>query len=251
MNRYIKINLITVITLCLTSCLDRAGGPILICLPPQVILYDAEAFSDDVNVTLSGKYEKEYSNTVIEYGFYYGTNPELESAAKVEAKSKTSIFSVKIPFTDYGMTYYYAAYISNGKSEVLTSAKSFQVPEFCSFVKIGAPSLLQSVDDVSFTYTYDLQIAKGLYVTETGIIYSSNKDEVISQGVRVPAVLDEDINVQIKGLSSGSQYYMCSYVTDGENIAYSDIVKFSHLKPILPPTSPTDVTTSSATTGGI
>ena len=229
MNRYIKIKFIAAIALCLTSCLGTGEAELAgAFLPPQVTLDEAKVVCDNVNVIFSGSYNlKGASTSVDECGFYYSTSPVLESAQKVKAASVSDRFSVEIPFTDHGTKYYYKAYVSNGISEISTSAKSFQVPDFSLYVRLEVPSVVSSVaGDV--TITSSLDIANGLSVTEKGILYNSNKEDIHIKGSKVVSSAENDITVEVKNLSIGSKYYMCSYVSNGNNIAYSDVVEFTH-----------------------
>lgn len=252
MNRYIKIKLIAAIALCITSCLgtdeaELAGA----FLPPQVTLEEAKVVSDNVNITFSGSYYlKGASTSVDECGFYYGTNPELESAQKVEAESESDVFSVEMPFTDHGTKYYYKAYASNGRSEISTSVKSFQVPDFSFYIRLGAPSVVSSAAG-NVTITSSLDIAKGLTVAEKGLLYSNNKDNILTQGSKAVSTAEGDITVEIKNLSTGSKYYMCSYVSNGINTAYSEVVEFTpHSIPTLTTSEITGISYFEAVSGG-
>lgn len=252
MNRYIKIKLIAAIALCLTSCLGTGEAELASAfLPPQVTLDEAKVSSDNVNVTFRGSYDLKGASAIVDAcGFYYSKNQEFDSAQKIELLSESHEFTAEIPFTNHGTKYYYKAYVSNGRSELLTSTKSFQVPDFSFFIKLGEPSVVSS-DAGDVTVSSSVDAAKGLPITEKGILYNSNKDDIQAKGSKVISSAEKDITAEIKGLSTRSKYYMCSYVSSGNNIAYSEVVEFTpHSVPTLATSEITEISYFEAVSGG-
>ena len=219
-------------------------------LPPQVAVGDATISNESTTVVLNASYKQSSSSTVIdEVGFYYGDNSELTSAEKLVAGTSNETFSVKVLPNTYGKEYFYKAYLSNGKSEILSSVKSFTMPGFENFVTLDSPKVITaSGNDASISAT--ISKAEGVTLSEAGIFYSSDSDVSI-EDTKVTSNNTETINVEIKGLTTGAKYYMRSYVMDREYIAYSETVEFvPHAVPSVTTVNVSDISYTTAVSGG-
>lgn len=219
-------------------------------LPPQVAVGDATISNESTTVVLNASYKQSSSSTVIdEVGFYYGDNSELTSAEKLVAGTSNETFLVKVLPNTYGKEYFYKAYLSNGKSEILSSVKSFTMPRFENFVTLDFPKVITaSGNDVSISAT--ISKAEGVTLSEAGIFYSSDSDVSI-EDTKVTSNNTETINVEIKGLTTGAKYYMRSYVMDREYIAFSETVEFvPHAAPSLTTVNASDISYTTAVSGG-
>ena len=252
MNFYSKIIILTTSILCFSSCMgtDEAelAGKFL---PPQVAVGDATISNESTTVVLNASYKQSSSSTVIdEVGFYYGDNSELTSAEKLVAVTSNETFLVKVLPNTYGKEYFYKAYLSNGKSEILSSVKSFTMPGFENFVTLDSPKVIAaSGNDVGISAT--ISKAEGVTLSEAGVFYSSDSDVTIDD-TKVTSSNTETINVEIKGLSTGTKYYMRSYVMDREYIAFSETVEIvPHAVPSLTTVNVSDISYTSAVSGGI
>lgn len=252
MNFYSKIIILTTSILCFSSCMgtDEAelAGKFL---PPQVSAGDATINKESTTVVLNALYKQSSTSAVIdEVGFYYGEDPDLTAAEKIVASSNTENFSVKVLPNTYGKEYFYKAYLSNGKSEILSSLKSFTMPEFENYVILDAPKVISaSGNDVSISATFSK--AEGVTLSEAGIFYSSDSD-VTTDDTKVMSNNVETINVDIKGLTTVAKYYMRSYVMDREYIAFSETVEIvPHAVPSLTTVNVSDISYTSAVSGGI
>lgn len=251
MNFYSKIIILTTSILCFSSCMgtDEAelAGKFL---PPQVAVGDATISNESTTVVLNASYKQSSSSTVIdEVGFYYGDNSELTSAEKLVAGTSNETFLVKVLPNTYGKEYFYKAYLSNGKSEILSSVKSFTMPGFENFVTLDSPKVITaSGNDVSISAT--ISKAEGVTLSEAGIFYSSDSDVSI-EDTKVTSNNTETINVEIQGLTTGAKYYMRSYVMDREYIAFSETVEFvPHAVPSLTTVNVSEVSYTTAISGG-
>ena len=252
MNFYSKIIILTTSILCFSFCMgtDEAelAGKFL---PPQVAVGDATISNESTTVVLNASYKQSSSSTVIdEVGFYYGDNSELTSAEKLVAVTSNETFLVKVLPNTYGKEYFYKAYLSNGKSEILSSVKSFTMPGFENFVTLDSPKVITaSGNDLGISAT--ISKAEGVALSEAGIFYSSDSDVSI-EDTKVTSNNTETINVEIKGLTTGAKYYMRSYVMDREYIAFSEIVEIvPHAVPSLTTVNVSDISYTSAVSGGI
>ena len=251
MNFYSKIIILTTSILCFSSCMgtDEAelAGKFL---PPQVSVGDATISNESTTVVLNASYKQSSSSTVIdEVGFYYGDNSELTSAEKLVAGTSNETFLVKVLPNTYGKEYFYKAYLSNGKSEILSSVKSFTMPRFENFVTLDSPKVIAaSGNDVSISAT--ISKAEGVTLSEAGIFYSSDPDVSI-EDTKVTSNNTETINVEIQGLTTGAKYYMRSYVMDREYIAFSETVEFvPHAVPSVTTVSVSNISYTTAVSGG-
>ena len=251
MNFYSKIIILTTSILCFSSCMgtDEAelAGKFL---PPQVAVGDATISNESTTVVLNASYKQSSSSTVIdEVGFYYGDNSELTSAEKLVAVTSNETFLVKVLPNTYGKEYFYKAYLSNGKSEILSSVKSFTMPGFENFVTLDSPKVIAaSGNDVGISAT--ISKAEGVTLSEAGVFYSSDSDVTIDD-TKVTSSNTETINVEIKGLSTGTKYYMCSYVMDREYIALSETVEFvPHAVPSVTTVNVSNISYKTAVSGG-
>lgn len=251
MNFYSKIIILTTSILCFSSCMgtDEAelAGKFL---PPQVAVGDATISNESTTVVLNASYKQSSSSAVIdEVGFYYGEDSDLIAAEKLVAGSKNENFSVKVLPNTYGKEYYYKAYLSNGKSEILSSVKSFIMPAFENFVTLNAPKVITaSGNDVSISAT--ISKAEGVTLSEAGVFYSSDSD-VTTDDTKVTSNNVGTINVDIKGLTTGAKYYMRSYVMECEYIAFSEIVEFvPHAVPSVTTVNVSDISYRTAVSGG-
>lgn len=251
MNFYSKIIILTTSILCFSSCMgtDEAelAGKFL---PPQVAVCDATISNESTTVVLNASYKQSSSSTVIdEVGFYYGDDSELTSAEKLVAGTSNETFSVKVLPNTYGKEYFYKAYLSNGKGEILSSVKSFTKPAFDYYVTLDVPKVV-AASGSDLTISSTISKAEGITLSEAGVFYSSDSDVTIDD-TKVTSSNTETINVEIKGLSTGTKYYMCSYVMDREYIALSETVEFvPHAVPSVTTVNVSNISYKTAVSGG-
>lgn len=251
MNFYSKIIILTTSILCFCSCLgtDEAelAGKFL---PPQVSVSDATISNKSTTVVLNASYKQSSSSSMIdEVGFYYGEDSELTASERLVASANTETFSVKVLPNTYGKEYFYKAYLSNGKGEILSSVKSFTKPAFDYYVTLDVPKVVAfSGSDVTISST--IRKAEGITLSEAGVFYSVDAD-VTTDDNKVASNDTETINVEIKGLTTGAKYYMRSYVMDREYIAFSETVEFvPHTVPSLTTANVSDISYTTAVSGG-
>lgn len=250
MNFYSKIIILTTSILCFCSCMgtDEAelAGKFL---PPQVAVGDATISNESTTVLLNASYKQSSSSTVIdEVGFYYGDTSELTSAEKLVAGTSNETFSVKVLPNTYGKEYFYKAYLSNGKGEILSSVKSFTKPAFDYYVTLDVPKVV-AASGSDLTISSTISKAEGITLSEAGVYYSVDAD-VTTDDNKVMSNNTEIINIEIKGLSIGSKYYMRSYVMDREYIAFSETVEFvPHAVPSLTTANVSDISYTTAVSG--
>ena len=251
MNFYSKIIILATSILCFCSCMGTDEAELVgKFLPPQVSVTDATISNKSTTVVLNASYKQSSSSAMIdEVGFYYGEDPELTASERLVASANTENFSVKVLPNTYGKEYFYKAYLSNGKGEILSSVKSFTKPAFDYYVTLDVPKVV-AVSGSDVTISSTIRKAEGITLSEVGVFYSVDADVTIDDN-KVASNDTETINIEIKGLTTGAKYYMRSYVMDREYIAFSETVEFvPHAVPSLTTANVSDISYTTAVSGG-
>ena len=248
---YIKFWALTITSIVIVSCLgvneaELAGD----FLPPEVSLDNVTPTDETIAITLKGSYKVNSTSTKIdECGFYYSDKSDFSSAVKLTASLENENYSASFIPESYGQEYFYKSYVSNGVSEITSAQKSFMMPGFDYFVKVGIPNVTLSLGK-DIKVESSLVVADGITISEKGIAYST-EENVTVENSKVVSVDSQSILVEINGLTTGQKYYMRSYVVSDEYIAYSDVFEYiPHSAPALSTTEIIDVTYTSAQSGG-
>ena len=173
---------------------------------------------------LTASIDKSLAGRIAECGFYYGKDKSMSGAEKIECKMLGGTFSADITLHEYRETFYACSYISNGVegNEICSDPKSITVKELQDYVEFSAPVLI-SYDKSSAKVSVDYKTADGVEVTESGVCFGKTESLSIDNG-SVKAV---DGVAELLDLETGESYYVCSYVKDGDDVAYSKSVPFS------------------------
>ena len=173
---------------------------------------------------LTASVDKSLSGRIAECGFYYGKDKSMSGAEKVECKMLGGTFSADITLHEYGETFYACSYISNGVegNEICSDPKSITVKELQDYVEFSAPVLI-SYDKSSAKVSVNYKAADGVEATESGACFGKTESLSIDNG-SVKAV---DGVAELLDLETGESYYVCSYVKDGDDVAYSRSVPFA------------------------
>jgi len=190
---------------------------------PQVRTFEVKDNGSQV-FELTASVDKSLAGRIAECGFYYGKEKSMRGAEKVECKMLGGTFSADITLHEYGETFYACSYISNGVegNEICSDPKSITVKELQDYVEFSAPVLI-SYDKSSAKVSVDYKAADGVEVTESGVCFGKTERLSIDNG-SVKAV---DGVAELIDLETGATYYACSYVKDGDDVAYSKSVSFS------------------------
>ena len=173
---------------------------------------------------LTASVDKSLAGRIAECGFYYGKDKSMSGAEKVECKMLGGTFSADITLHGYGETFYACSYISNGVegNEICSDPKSITVKELQDYVEFSAPVLI-SYDKSSAKVSVNYKAADGVEATESGACFGKTESLSIDNGF-VKAV---DGVAELLDLETGESYYVCSYVKDGDDVAYSRSVPFA------------------------
>ena len=249
---YIKIWALAVTSVIIVSCMgvneeDLAGN----FFPPEVSVSDITLSKETVSISLNGSYKLSSASTkVAECGFYYSLDSEYATSFKVVADNNSEDYSACFIPEYFDKEYFYKSYISNGKAELTSVSKSFKMPKFEYFTDLGVPVVMWT-NGTDVNIEASLVVAEGIDVSEIGIVYSTEENVTIENNKAISANV-ESISVEIKGLVTGQKYYMRSYVRSDNNIAYSNEIEYvPHSVPSLSTAPVTDITYTSAISGGI
>ncbi|MBP5646043.1 MAG: hypothetical protein J6X21_01410, partial [Bacteroidaceae bacterium] len=218
---------------------------------PTVSVNQVSVSDKAVAVELSGSFTVSgVKSTVSDCGFYYYPEGSVEQEKKVQARTESGNFSSTILLNDYGTSYRYRAYISNGVNEKVSEELGFRLLELKDYVNMSVPEVVNS-NGSSVTVRSLLTAAAGVNPTENGFLYGRSEQLTIDS-LHTPAVLsDADITATINGLSIAQSYYFRPYIREGDHIAYGSSVAFTtHSVPSVSTTSVSGIDGSSATSGG-
>ena len=218
---------------------------------PTVSVNQVSVSDKAVAVELSGSFTVSgVKSTVSDCGFYYYPEGSVEQEKKVQARTESGNFSSTILLNDYGTSYRYRAYISNGVNEKVSEELGFRLLELKDYVNMSVPEVVNS-NGSSVTVRSLLTVADGVNPTESGFLYGRSEQLTIDS-LHTPAVLsDADITATINGLSIAQSYYFRPYIREGDHIAYGSSVAFTtHSVPSVSTTSVSGIDGSSATSGG-
>ena len=241
-----------VISSIFVSCDDEAKKLNITSFEKPTITVDPVVVSNQaVRIVLSGAYESSNSNDKIsECGFYYYSDNDKESVIKVPASSNNPKFSVDLLLKEYGATYHYKAYITNGLYELVSEEKTFRLLEFKDYVTISNPSIVSS-NGGSVILKSELEQADGVNITEKGIIIGTT-DKLTIDSIRYQDnTQSSNINVSIGNLTIGSTYYLCSYIKENDYVTYGNTISFiPHTIPAISTVQVSSIDYYSAYSGG-
>ncbi len=217
-------------------------------LAPTVTLNDAAPKASSVATVLSAGYSspKGVKVNVEDCGFYYSFNDDFSNAGSVSCgKGTEGKFTANVSFKDYGKVFHYKAYISDGKGEILSDAKSYTIPPFQTHLSIGQPSM-DSYTGTSATIVCDIVADDGINITERGICYGKSEELDIQSDHKSCGSGTGQLKAEISGLQTGERFFARGYAKEGDNIAYGKSV--SLMVYALPAVATADVTSIGGTT---
>ena len=218
---------------------------------PTISIEQVAVSCSNVGVVLSGSYKTTNSgNIVTECGFYYYSERDKDNVAKVSAQSVNKSFSRELILKEYGATIYYKAYITNGLYEIVSEEKHFKLLDFKDYVNLSAPIIVSS-NGGNVVLNGDYNLAGGVNITERGIIVGTKEQLTIDSIHYQDKTQMSNITVKINDLNIGVNYYFCSYIKEGNVIAYGNTTKFiPHTIPNISTVQVSDIDYYSSYTGG-
>ena len=207
-----------------TSFLTRA--PIKLA---NVTTYSAKEVTN-VTAILGGNITTDGGGNISARGIVYGTtaNPDLSSGKQLKDGSGMGAFNVDVSGLQSETKYYARAFATNeagtnyGTQIVFTTEKTIFLPEVSTFNPIG---ILEDGVSSGGSVTKD----GGAQITARGVVYGTSKnptlnDNFTKEGNGLGAFVSE-----LKGLKSGTTYYIRAYATNKQGTAYGPEQSFKTL----------------------
>ena len=232
MSRLFKlISYVSAFLLCI-SCLQEERSPeeILVPSPTQVDCSEA-------SLVLTSKVPKGSEKLVEECGFYYGKEKSMANAAKLQASIEANNFAVELPSREYGSTYYFCSFVTNGHgSEIRSEVSSYSLKEIDKYIQFEPIELISySKAEATAEVTFDVEIWSGVKVSEIGVCFGVTTSPA-TEGRHVNGVMSEEgtVSVSLEKFATDKEYYLRAYVRDGDYTAYGEVTPLT-IK-LLPPT---------------
>jgi hypothetical protein len=207
-----------------TSFLTRA--PIKLA---NITTYSAKEVTN-VTAILGGNITTDGGGNILARGIVYGTtaNPDLSSGKQLKDGSGKGAFNLDVSGLQSETKYYARAFATNeagtnyGTQIVFTTEKTIFLPEVSTFNPIG---VLEDGVSSGGSVTKD----GGAPITARGVVYGTSKnptlnDQFTKEGNGLGAFVSE-----LKGLSSGTTYYIRAYATNKQGTAYGPEQSFKTL----------------------
>ena len=193
--------------------------------PVTVSLGDITATTVQFDMTLDIKAMSQYE----EAGLIFSSVDDLDVSAETATVFQINRESYSKVFTGltYNTKYYYTTYLKKGTFYHYGEKKEFTTPNV--LLELSAGSITATTAQITGTVEGLSDSDKSLI--EVGMFYSSEEGKVEKgQGTKLTASeipSDNAVSFAISGLTSGSTYYYCSYVKQGDTYIYGDVKQFS------------------------
>ena len=188
------------------------------------------ATSARINGAVAGLSDADKS--LIEVGMLYSSEEgkaENGQGIKLTASEISSDNAVSFDLLELtsGTTYYYCSYVKQGDSYVYGKVKTFVAGSVLLNLS-DAGSITATTAQISGTVTGLADADKSLI--EVGMFYSSEEGKAESgQGIKLTASeisSDNAVSFDLLELTSGTTYYYCSYVKQGDSYVYGEVKTF-------------------------
>ena len=234
----------------LTSCIEEAPETSGL---PDVNLEISD--SGTLVFEMKGNLPSNMSGKITECGFYVSENSSLQDAEKFSSKLTGTTFAANVTLNEYGKTYYVSAFVSNGRSEVLSklgTCKVRQLSEYVTFQETSVSGYDRQTETANLSIPA-FEVKKGVNVSKYGVIYGTSTNLTQDGTTKILSVpsAGEIVSFDLTGLKTGTQYYICQFINDGNATAYSQKQTLNVFDiPVVEIGEITDVTPSSATVAG-
>ena len=230
-----KISAFLLPLLVAVGCLQEERSPEEVLVPSP-----AQVDCSEASFLMTSKVPSGSQNLIDDCGFFVGTDNSLAGAANVKAVLQDNVFTADLPERNYGTTYYMCSYVTNGHgSEIRSDVRTFKLEALEEYVEFGEVNLTSyDLDSQHTEITIDASILAGVDVTEVGVCYGEDKDNLSIEGDHKVGVLSGEtrassfISIVLDGLIDDVQYYLRPYVKDGSHLSYGDVIPF--LIPAIP-----------------
>lgn len=204
--------------------------------------------------TLNGSIIKAGVPAFSEKGFCYSNQnpmPDISDHREIVSGNNTGKFTLQLNTLEYPSVYYVRAYAIQGGGVIYGNVVSFST---AGHQTILSTSAVTDVFASTATFNGMIQEEGTPPYSERGFCYSKNSNPSIATNkIRANGSGTGAFSAQVNNLDYPSQYYVCSYVMQGGEPVYGNVVSFSteFRKPTVRTSSVSDVTASEATFSGI
>ena len=193
--------------------------------PVSVSLGKVTATTVQFDMTLDLKAMSQYE----EAGLIFSSVDDLDISAETATifQINREISSKVFTGLTYNTKYYYTTYLKKGTFYLYGDKKEFTTPDV--LLELSAGSITATTAQITGTVEGLSESDKSLI--EVGMFYSSEEGKVEKgQGTKLTSSeisSDNAVLFALSGLTSGSTYYYCSYVKQGDTYIYGDVKQFS------------------------
>ncbi len=218
-------------------------------------------------VTVSGSISSNGGAAITASGIIVSTTPAATRGTALMDSSNNPVissgtFQLNIGGLTGATTYYIRAYAVNAVGTSYGPDSSFTTNVFAVVPTLGISAVdVNHITDSSATVSGSIISNGGGTITASGIVYGINPNPALGVGAvdstTTPLVLSGAFGFNLKGLSSGTTYYLRSYATNAAGTGYSSQDSFitDPIVSVFPYVQTFDVNTNtgwkSASTGGV
>ena len=200
------------------------------------------------SATLSAAVRSHGGETVSEVGFYYGTDPSLdtETSSKVSSLYSQDAFFIEVSDLTVNTKYYVKSYAKNSVGVTFSAAESFMTSVSSPSVKTVGSS---EVTSTSVTLSGLVVSDNGAAITERGFVWLQGSGIPTTESYRLKVDGNTgEFTGTVTGLDPGEKYSFRAYAINPKGTSYGEIMNFTTVAglPVLSATRITDVKTTSA-----
>ena len=200
------------------------------------------------SATLSAAVKSHGGETVSEVGFYYGTDPSVdtETSSKVSSLYSQDAFSIEVSDLTVNTKYYVKSYAKNAVGVTFSAAESFMTSVSSPSVKTVGSS---EVTSTSVTLSGLVVSDNGAAITERGFVWLQGSGIPTTESYRLKVDGNTgEFTGTVTGLDPGEKYSFRAYAINPKGTSYGEIMNFTTVAglPVLSATRITDVKTTSA-----
>ena len=227
---------------------DMIGGTSLTANP--AITSTAPTNIASTSATAGGEITSDGGNTITARGVVWGisANPTITLTTKTTLTGTTGSFSSSITGLTINTQYYVRAYVTTSLGTTYGTQHAFMTS--------GLPVVASTTTVTDITATTassggNITSDGGGAITARGICWGTSANPTTSNSLSTVAGTTGTYTSTMTGLTSGTLYYVRAYATNGAGTSYGTQISFTTKSlPIVSTTTVTDITATTATSGG-
>jgi len=221
---------------------------------PPIVTTTAVAEISYTTATSGGDVTNEGGAPVIARGICWNTatGPSI-SNSKTTDGAGTGSFTSNLSGLIAGTQYYVRAYATNSAGTAYGNELSFTTNSITPVVPTLSTTAITSITTNSATSGGNITSDGGAAVTASGVCWSTTANPVAAGSHTTDGATTGTFTSSMTGLISSTTYYVRAYATNSVGTAYGNELSFKTLAgiPSLTTTTVTQITSTTATSGGI